>query len=171
VGRFSPIKRPEWCLELAARCPQLSFDMVGASNIDSAYARSIAARAAGLPNVRLHGYVPYDRMGSFYAEAMLLLSTSLYEGFPNTFLEAWSYGRPVVGTVDPDGVVLASSLGAVAEDLDGLAKGLGDLLADRTRWLQASQAAYHYVIEHHSLEATVTAYEGVLAGLGAQNPA
>jgi hypothetical protein len=59
----------------------------------------------------------------------------------------------------------------VAEDLDGLAKGLGDLLADRTRWLQASQAAYHYVIEHHSLEATVTAYEGVLAGLGAQNPA
>ena len=37
----------------------------------------------------------------------MLLSTSDFEGFPNTFLEAWSVGLPIVSTFDPDTVFAA----------------------------------------------------------------
>ena len=171
VGRFSPIKRPEWCLDLAERRGDLAFDIVGAGNEDTPYARSIGQRASRLPNITLHGYVPYERIGSFYDGATVLLSTSLYEGFPNIFLEAWSHARPVVGTVDPDGVVSSHGLGIVAGNLDGLDAGITRLLADPACWMQAAQGGRRYVGDHHGVDAAVSAYERLLAELASSSQA
>lgn len=162
VGRFSPSKRPEWCLELARRRAHLHFDIVGAANRGSEYSREIYRQAQALPNLTLHGYVPYERMDAFYQAASVLLSTSLYEGFPNTFLEAWSHGRPVVGTADPDAVVTGQGLGRVGSDLEGLAAGLDELLNDPELWARAASGAQGYVARHHSLDAAVAGYEAVL---------
>ena len=65
----------------------------------------LLAEARTLPNLVLHGAVPRERMAAMYGGAALLLCTSRYEGFPNTFIEAWSLGIPVVSTIDPDGLI------------------------------------------------------------------
>lgn len=62
------------------------------------------ARARSLSNVRLHGRIAERAaLAELYRGAALLCCTSSLEGFPNTFLEAWSHGLPVVTTSTPTG--------------------------------------------------------------------
>ena len=61
------------------------------------------------PNIEYLGQVAPERAQQLMADAALLLSTSDEEGFPNTFVQAWSSGTPVVSLkVDPDGVIQVS---------------------------------------------------------------
>ena len=43
-----------------------------------------------------HGAVPYRDAGALYSRARVLVNTSDVEGFPNTYLQAWASGTPVV---------------------------------------------------------------------------
>ncbi len=163
VGRFTEVKRPNMCLDLAQRCPQLHFDIVGDSNKDSDFARQFTDRARTLPNVTLHGYVAHERMDEYYQAATALLCTSSYEGFPNTFLEAFSHGRPVVTTFDPDGVVAANQMGRVAANLEGLLAALKELVNGPAFWEGMARRAREYVAKNHSVDTAVTAYEAIFA--------
>ena len=98
-------KRFEWLLDIAEQCPEMIFDVVGASNTDSDYASNLVKRACEIRNVKMHGRISHQEMPAYYRSSDILCCTSAYEGFPNTFLEAWSVGVPVVSTFDPDDVV------------------------------------------------------------------
>jgi len=118
VGRISRPKRLEWFLDVAEKCPQITFYVIGASNTDSGYASSLTRRAAGMHNVKMHGRILHANMASYFQHCRILCCTSTYEGFPNTFLEAWSLGIPLVSTFDPDGVIASNGLGWVAQDVE-----------------------------------------------------
>ena len=65
-----------------------------------------------LSNVKYCGQVTPDKDLQVIANAAILLSTSDQEGFPNTFLEAWSAGTPVVSLkIDPDRIIEQMGLG------------------------------------------------------------
>lgn len=150
VGRISPEKRFEWLLELAAGCPDVRFEVAGAPNKASGYAEALWRRAATLPNLTLHGRVAEPAaMAGLYRRAALLCCTSSSEGFPNTFLEAWSHGVPVVTTFDPDGLVAERGLGAVATDVPGLAAAMRNLLASPEAYERCSRNARSHYRRHH----------------------
>ena len=111
LGRVTRQKGLDHLLDLAERCPEFEFDMVGVANTDSDYARRVLQRADSLPNVELHGYVPHAEVDEYYRHASAVLCTSDWEGFPNTFVEAWSRGIPVVTRWDADAIVEANGLG------------------------------------------------------------
>lgn len=162
VGRFSYEKRPELMLKVARCCPEIHFDVVGAANAFQAADDDIALRASRLPNVTLHGRVPHRRMADFYAQASVLLLTSAWEGYPNTFMEAWARGVPVVSTVDPDGVIASHGLGRLGESSDDLAAGVERLTRDAAAWKECSANARRFFIENHSLAAAADAYESLI---------
>ena len=159
AGRFSPQKRLEWCLDLAEQLPQFHFDVVGGGETSSQYARGLRHRGADLPNVTFRGVVPHRRMPELYERSSVVLSTSRAEGFPNVFLEAWSRGRPVVGTVDPDGVIAGHRLGCVAQSPDGLRAALLGLLEAADPWREYARNALRYVASRHSIERILEHYE------------
>ncbi|MFI5169471.1 MAG: glycosyltransferase family 4 protein [Vicinamibacterales bacterium] len=163
VGRFSAEKRLEWLLDLAVRHPKILFDVVGAPNSESPDSRALASRAAGCANVTLHGRRPLHALPGFYDRAHVLCCTSSYEGFPNTFLEAWSRGLPVLTTFDPDDVVRTHGLGWTAQTLDGLSDCLTSLLADPDGWRARSEAAVRYYREHHELDRAMGRFVEVLS--------
>jgi glycosyltransferase involved in cell wall biosynthesis len=163
AARFAEEKRMDWLLDVAERCPRMVFDLVGAGK--SEYAARIVRRAAAIPNVVMHGHVPHEDMPRFYRQAALLCCTSLYEGFPNTFLEAWSLGLPVVSTFDPDGVIVRYGVGWVSDTVDGVAEQLERALASPAEWRAASTAARRYCRENHSPEASASRLEQILSGL------
>ena len=165
VGRFSPQKRPELLLELAAACPSLPFDVVGGRAGDGAYAAGLAARAQALPNVALHGWVRPDEVGVYYDRASVLLCTSPVEGFPNTFLEAWSRGVPTVSTVDPDGLIEAGALGAVGHTAEELSAALYQVHRDDAVWAACSRRVRAHYASTHTVGAAVDAYERLFAQL------
>ena len=48
---------------------------------------------------------------ALYDRAKVLVNTSDVEGFPNSYLQAWIRGVPVVTLIDPDGVIEREGLG------------------------------------------------------------
>ncbi len=158
LGRICEAKRPDRLPELAEACPELHFDVVGPGG-DSSYARPIVERMQHLPNVTVHGRVTDEQLLSLYQETICLCCTSDMEGFPNTFLEAWSRGIPVVTTFDPDGVIAAHGLGAAVIDVPGLARALRSLLTSPQQWLSAADNARQYYTHTHSIEGTMPKFE------------
>jgi glycosyltransferase involved in cell wall biosynthesis len=152
VGRIVPDKRFEWLLEVARRCPEITFHVAGAANGDTEYSAKMLSEVAGLPNVRMHGSLPRAELNKLFHRCCLLCCTSVAEGFPTTFLEVWSCGMPIVTTFDPDGAIARHGLGAVATTLDELTALLRSL-PKSDAYSQMSDAARKYYLENQTVEA------------------
>lgn len=152
VGRFSQEKRLEWLLDAAEALPHYLFDIVGSANIHTDYAKDLQQRAKSMANVTLHGRVTDDDLSSLYHRSRLLCCTSVFEGFPNTFLEAWSIGLPIVSTFDPDQIIATKNLGKTVQSINELREGIVSLMEDAQRWQDASLAAQNHFNTHHTLD-------------------
>jgi len=162
IGRICEQKRPDRLLDLAEACLDLHFDLVGPTG-DSEYARVVCERAKHTANVTLHGPATRERVSEFYKKARIMCCTSDFEGFPNTFLEAWSYGLPMVSTFDPDNLIVENELGIVARDVKGLASGIRTLLGDSQLWRQASEAARRYYLENNTIDSVMPRFEKIFS--------
>jgi glycosyltransferase involved in cell wall biosynthesis len=160
IGRICPVKRPDRFLDLAEACPDLVFDLVGPA-ADTEYARDVCQRARTIANVTLHGAILRDRVPAFYRKARILCCTSDSEGFPNTFLEAWSYGVPIVSTFDPGGMIADKGLGIIAQEVHGLAEGIRRLCSSPDQWTKMSQKVRQYYLENYTVEAAMPQFERV----------
>ena len=167
IGRVCEQKRPHLLLELARACPEVEFDLVGPPDA-SPYTRNVLGAARMIPNVRVRGGVPRPDVPALYRESSCLVCTSRDEGFPNTFLEAWSHGLPVVSTFDPDGLIAEQGLGRAADDIAGLAVGVRDLLASPGEWRGASERARRYYLDNHTVDAAMSRFEALFLGLSAK---
>lgn len=165
VGRIAEMKRPEMLLDVAGFLPHLTFDLAGGPDLDTSYSRAVLARARALPNVIVHGRIDREQLHQLYQRASVLCCTSSYEGFPNTFLEAWSHGLPVVSTVGPDGLIEEQGLGAVARDLPGLVVALQRILAATDEWGVLSASCRRYYLDHHTPDSAMAQFERVFRQL------
>jgi glycosyltransferase involved in cell wall biosynthesis len=162
VGRICEVKRPDRLLEVAEACPEMPFDLVGPAG-DDTFTRAVLQRARQVPNVVVHGRASRDQMEGFYRQATMLLCTSDREGFPNTFLEAWSHGVPVVSTLDPDGLIGRLGLGAVVGTPPaGIAAALSRLQGSSEAWTDASRAARAHYLAHHTVDRVMERFEALL---------
>lgn len=150
VSNIRDFKRPDLALELAASMPDLHLHLIGGTQPgQEAYFEEIKARAQSLPNVTFHGPLPYSEVNRWIARARLLLNTSRSEGFPNTFMQAWARGTPVITTFDPDGVVARERVGRTVRTLDELRGAVRELLAQAPLWSDASERSIRYANERH----------------------
>jgi glycosyltransferase involved in cell wall biosynthesis len=161
IGRIGPEKRIDWLLDVAERCPDVTFDLVGDAHEQTPHVLALKQRARSLPNVELHGYVRSDQTVSYYRRAALLCCTSAFEGFPNTFLEAWCQGRPIVSTFDPDNLIAEKNLGLTAHDVAGLVRGIRQLLQTPDLYRQVSENARRYFLDNHTSQAVMSRFENV----------
>ena len=129
LSNLRALKRPELALELARELPQFKFTIAGGPMPGGqTYYDDVAAAAARLPNVTMPGPVRYADTGALFDRAKVFLNTSSIEGFPNTFLQAWIRGVPVVSFFDPDGLTQRLQLGRIARTVDEMREALRGLL-------------------------------------------
>jgi glycosyltransferase involved in cell wall biosynthesis len=159
IGRMDPVKRLDWLLDIAERLHEVIFDVAVANLDGSEYAIALQKRAQALTNVRWLGPVPHADIAPLYQAAACLCCTSIIEGFPNTFIEAWSYARPVVTTFDPDGLVARLNLGLVAHNVNEMVQALRKLNQSPELWGQQSQTARSYYLENHQVEIAMPRFE------------
>jgi glycosyltransferase involved in cell wall biosynthesis len=94
------------------------------------------------------------------ADAPLLLCTSDQEGFPNTFVQAWSNGTPVITLqIDPDNIIKRLELGAVTGTVEATVEQLQQLLASPEDRQDIAVRASQYIDTHHCAEVVVKIFE------------
>lgn len=159
IGSFSTVKRLELVLEIAEQCQDVHFDIVGDGPSDSQYVQRLQSRALAISNVHLHGKTPHAGVQQLYEQTSVLLCTSSAEGFPNTFLEAWSHGVPVVTTFDPDGMIACQGLGRVSVSVPELTAGIRELLCSPEHWRETSFRCRQWYLQNFATDTVVAKLE------------
>ena len=159
VGMMQPGKRPELFLELARAAPHRRFVMIGGprAGADALFER-VRAEAAQLPNVEFKGFLPPAQAEPWFDRARVVLNTSVWEGMPNTFLQAWARGVPTLATVDV-GAPVHQVFGDAAEG----AAAIERLFTDDAHHAAAARRCREYFERVHSSKAVLRKYAEVFA--------
>jgi glycosyltransferase involved in cell wall biosynthesis len=159
-------KRPDLLIDIARRLPSVRFVACGGPTTfatQEAYTRDVVAKLQAQPNIDFLGKVSREKSLQAIADAALLLSTADVEGFPNTFLEAWCCGTPIVSlSADPDGVIKRQGLGSVVGDPERAAAEITRLLSSPQSRDEIAHRTQDHVATAHSESAAVNAFERVI---------
>ena len=172
ADRVMDYKRPELFLDLAARLPELRFRMIVVVTNESRswypeLVESVHRRAAELPNVELLPQVARQEMLDYIGRAIALVKTSVVEGMPNTFLEAWARGVPVLSfSIDPDDRITDNEIGVAAGgSMDRFVEAGVQLAATPDLRAEMGDRAQAFVREIHSPLAVAASWQAILEQL------
>jgi glycosyltransferase involved in cell wall biosynthesis len=159
VSNMRPVKRPDVLLNVAEQLPNVSFHMVGGTvNGAQEFFATVKAQASGRNNVTFHGAVAYREANALYGRARVLMNTSDVEGFPNTYLQAWANGTPVVAFFDPDGVIAREGLGVAVRSPEEMSAAVRRLTSDESEWKAARARCLSFIERHYSEDVVLQPY-------------
>ncbi len=159
VGSIQPVKRPDRALELADRLPELKIHMVGGPlSRHEALFLDVEHAASTRTNLSFHGRLSYWDTNDLYGRAKVLVNTSDVEGFPNSYLQAWIRGVPVVTLIDPDRVIEREGLGLAVKSPAQIPDAIHSLIDDPAAWRGASQRCRSFMAREHGEEKVLAAY-------------
>lgn len=94
--------------------------------------------------VRYHGYVPHDRIMSYYQEADIFVFASTVENMPNILLEAMAAGLPIVSSARGPMPEVLGNCGIYInpEEPQSIARGLRHLLLKPDQRYEYAQKAH-----------------------------
>src|SRR6202011_2983272 len=94
-----------------------------------------------------------SEVNELLARSHVFVNTSRYEGFPNTFIQAWMREVPVVSLqVDPDRLLEEQGVGIACDDSEQqLAAAVRGLLEDAARRAGYARRAREYAMSRHSM--------------------
>jgi glycosyltransferase involved in cell wall biosynthesis len=154
VSNIKPLKKPETFVALAERlraATDAEFIMIGRPG-PPRYQRDLESRIRTVKGLTYLGERPNEEINRILAESHVLVNTSDYEGFPNTFIQAWLHEVPVVSLhVDPDDLLAKQGLGFHSGSLDRLVQDTRSLLENAALRTRMGTHAKAYALEHHGL--------------------
>lgn len=168
VGMLREPKRPDLLIEIARQIPNIRFVICGgptAHRSPPGYGEQVIRNLQALPNIEYLGQVSHEKAQQVIAEAAILLSTSDGEGFPNTFLQAWSSGTPVVSlTIDPDRIISGNRLGAFSQSIERAVRDIANLMNSTNLRDDIALRAREYLGTTHSTEVVIKQFNDALQG-------
>ncbi|MBL8491630.1 MAG: glycosyltransferase family 4 protein [Rhodocyclaceae bacterium] len=168
VANLKDMKQPEVFLRLAERHAgrrDVKFAMIGRPSSDAGLMNRIREFGTRNPHFSYLGELTQDQVNGLLATSHLLVNTSKFEGFSNTFIQAWMRGVPVLSlNADPDGLLLERGIGyCAAGDEEALARELAALLGDGARLGAMGDRGRAYALAEHT-EANIGSLIGLLDG-------
>lgn len=166
-GGLRPIKGQHRALALVRvlRAAGADLEMILAGpDQDPAYATELRTQCAQQPGIRVLPALAHDRMGAAYADADVVLNTSLSEGSSPVILEAGALGRPVVAADVPGNRELLrhKETGLLFSDEEEMAKQVLALYRNRTAagalGVRIREDFQHRFSEAHEIATLLSAY-------------
>jgi glycosyltransferase involved in cell wall biosynthesis len=155
VANLKDFKRPALFVELAKSFvdrTDLVFVMAGRPAIERRF-RPLMKKISTVPNLKYLGELTIEKVNEVMAGAAVYVNTSSFEGFPNTYLQAWARGAVVVSlAVDPDEEGMeALGIGYCAGSMERLRAIIDELSQNPDKRGEIAERAFAFVREKHSL--------------------
>lgn len=171
IASVKPWKQPELFVELARRLSDtnIQFYMAGKA-AGAAYHEAFLQTVESTPNLQYLGELSLAEVNDLLSESTLFINTSQpREGFPNTFIQAWLRGTPVISLhSDPGNAIRDNNLGSVSGSLDQMEKDIRLLLDNQTQLQQAGARARQFAEENYDIQVTagkhLQLFESIVAG-------
>lgn len=158
VANFKRLKQPEIYIRLAEEfrdCIDVNFVMIGRQG-ERNWQAELESKIDRLDNLEYLGEKPIDEVNRILCESHIFVNTSIHEGFPNTFIQAWMRKVPVVSlNVDPDDILIENNMGFHSGSFDQMIKDVERLVNDSELREEMGQRAQEYAFENHALEKNV----------------
>ncbi len=155
IGNLKTVKRPEVFIGLAEKLGDLSnvkFIMVGEEANDAAWHQSLMEHINDINNLEYIGRQDHDAVHDLLSRSHIFVNTSKWEGFSNTFIEAWMREVPVITLgINPDNVLTRNKIGFCAKDFDELVVKVRNLIVDQELRCEYAKNARLYSQKHHSI--------------------
>jgi glycosyltransferase involved in cell wall biosynthesis len=158
IANLKRAKQPDVFLRLANALRDIDearFVIIGAGAIRterSAWHESLMRDIARAPNVDYLGPLSQGDVNAELARAHVFVNTSLYEGFANTFIQAWMRKCAVVSlNVNPDRVLDGDSVGFFSGTEEHMASIVRRLITDSSLRNDVAMRAHLYAMEFHSM--------------------
>jgi len=159
VANIRGLKRPDRILQLADALPEAKIHMAGGpSPGEEALFGEVSRAAAGRTNVHFHGRLSYWDANALYGRARVLVNTSDIEGFPNSYLQAWIRGVPVVTFMDPDSTIEREGLGVATMSSAQMLDAVRRLADDPIAWQAASERCRAFMAREYGEERVLATY-------------
>jgi len=164
VGHLRPGKRPELFVSLAKRdlSNSIQYKMIASGN-ELEITQFVENSAQKLPQLEFLGERPVEDVNQLLLRARALVTTSESEGFPNTHIQAWMRGVPVVSTgIDPDDLIKKQGLGIIASSIDELHDAIQKLVIDEIYWNKVSQRCRNFSVTNFDIRRTVDSFIDII---------
>lgn len=165
VGRLVEMKRADIFLALAQEFPSVKFLLIGLPEKSEPLTHTRVQKiTGGLPNVLFIPGVQPSEIGNFYSQSRVLINTSDFEGFPNVFIEAHTFGIPVISLrVNPDNYLTEHKVGFHANaEPKKLRDCLNTIITNDALLNTMSNNALAYVKKYHDIHDLAQRYHAVL---------
>ncbi len=157
VANMRDFKRPHLFIELAKELAPYSISciMVGAADNKALKTELLNVQQA-YSNFQYLGALPVAEVYEQLQTCKLLINTSTEEGFPNTFIQAWLSGVPVLTLgVDPADIIKTHGLGTVTSSIEEMKQKTTELLNNEEEWLKYSERSRQYAVDHFDITSYV----------------
>lgn len=158
VANLKQLKQPEIFINLARSLSDKKIDvrcfMIGGpAAYPIGYQERIEKMILETSNLAYLGRMQQDQVNRIISQSKILVNTSKWEGFPNTFIQAWMRNTPVVSlNCDPDCIISKNNIGIVSGSAEKLANDIIFLLKNDLKRRQMGINARNYALKHHSLK-------------------
>ncbi len=163
VGSSQKLKQPQIFLDIASNFPDEKFVMIMPNN-DHQLWEKINGQSKFLTNLKIISQVPFLEIQNYFNKAKLLINTSSYEGFPNTFIEAGLAKIPIVSlTVNPDNYLNRYICGySFHNKFKNMLIGINELINNPKLCLELGKNNFNYVCKNHDINKNIYKLEKIL---------
>jgi glycosyltransferase involved in cell wall biosynthesis len=167
VANLSYVKQPQVFLKLAKSIPEVTFEMIGGKAEKEPELYDLIKRESKkISNFKYRGFVPFSEINGYFKRASLLVNTSIYEGLPMSFIQAWlNYTTTVSLNVDPDGIIEEEGIGFCSKSFDHLVQDVYTLIMDENLRKKMCQRARRYAEREFDVKIIARKYANVFKKL------
>ncbi len=152
VGAMAEVKQPELFLKLAEVIPEARFQIIGGPSGNQKLYDEIEERSKRISNLDFIGVVPFRQIDKYFSRASILVNTSMFEGFPHAFIQAWMHYVPVISlNADPDELICKNEVGFHSKTFDQLVEDVKILLNNKSLRDEMGRNGRKYVEREHDI--------------------
>jgi glycosyltransferase involved in cell wall biosynthesis len=167
VANLKELKQPEVFIRLAKSfmsTPDVKFMMIGRPAL-GAWQGELVEQIGRVPNLEYLGELPINQVNDILSKAHILVNTSQYEGFSNTYIQAWMQKVPVVAlNSDPDDIIKTKQIGFHSKSFEQLVSDVRALIENKALREVMGEKARSFACRTFSTE-NISKFENLLAQL------